>query len=338
MTTGGTSPEETPYTDERLRDRRRVAGVVAAALVLVAMAAYLTFVAARSSSPPLGESVRPGNMLFVDMSDGQNKVEQAPPTDPRARTTTGLRCQRVYSAAGTTVCLRLAGAGPTFEAAILDSSGEVIRTMALPGIPSRARVSPSGQVVTWTSFVTGDSYAVPGGFSTRTGFVNLSTGVEVESIEHFAVTVRDQQVTAADRNFWGLTVADDDRTFYATLATGGRTWLVTGDLDTGIARDVRSDAECPSLSPDGSHVAYKKRIGRLGPWDLAVLDLRSGTEVRIPDTAGIDDQAAWLDNDTLAYGRPGASGQVSSVFSVPSNGSQAPTLLVADASSPVPPS
>ncbi|MBY8854654.1 hypothetical protein K7G98_42940, partial [Saccharothrix sp. MB29] len=64
---------------------------------------------------------------------------------------------------------------------------------------------------------------------------------------------------------------------------------------------LRRDAECPSLSPDGTKVAYKKRIGRLGPWDLAVLDLATGTELRLPGTAGVDDQATWLDADRLAF-------------------------------------
>ena len=37
---------------------------------------------------------------------------------------------------------------------------------------------------------------------------------------------------------------------------------------------IRTDAECPSLSPDGTRVAYKKRGDRArGDWRLAVLDI-----------------------------------------------------------------
>ena len=50
---------------------------------------------------------------------------------------------------------------------------------------------------------------------------------------------------------------------------------------------IHSDAECPSLSPDGTRVAYKKRLSRLGPWDLVVLDLATGIETPLPGMIGI---------------------------------------------------
>jgi hypothetical protein len=318
--------------------RKRAATVLALGTVVALMMAYLVWNVARQQPLPLNSGgAGQGDLLVVELVDGENRVEALNSGDPGGpRSATGERCQRVYRAAGTTVCLQLAGLGPSFDAVVTGPDGTVLRKVALAGTPNRARVSPSGHIVSWTTFVTGDSYLIPGGFSTRTGVLDLRTGEVVDSLESFAVRVNGEPYLAQDRNFWGVTVADDDRTFYATLAGGGRTWLVRGDLVSGSAESVVSDAECPSLSPDGTRVAYKKRVGRFGPWDLAVLDLRSGGVLRLPGTVGIDDQAVWLTDDRLAYGSPATDGGRPSVYAVPADGSTPPHLLVADAMSPVP--
>ena len=58
-----------------------------------------------------------------------------------------------------------------------------------------------------------------------------------------------------------MTFARDHNTFYATLASGGDTYLVRGDLRERTMVTLRRNAECPSLSPDGTRVVYKKRVG-----------------------------------------------------------------------------
>ena len=78
------------------------------------------------------------------------------------------------------------------------------------------------------------------------------------------------------------------------------------------------------------------RAGRLGAWQVHVLDLASGAETPIPGTSGVDDQVAWLDDATLAYARVTESGRPPSIFSSPADGSGEPALLVAEASSPAP--
>ncbi|MBY8851778.1 hypothetical protein K7G98_27145, partial [Saccharothrix sp. MB29] len=218
-----------------LGSRRTVLAVSAIVLVVVAGAVYLTAVAREDRPVAAATAAQSGDLLYVELADGRSRVEQLSLADPSARSATDQACQRFYRAAGTTVCLKLAGPGPTYAAEI-SRAGEVVRTVPLPGIPSRAKVSGSGQVVSWTSFVTGDSYSVPGGFSTRTGFFDLRSGEVVESLEGFAADVEGQAHTAQDVNYWGLTVGADDRTFYATLASGGLTWLVKGDL---VDRSVR---------------------------------------------------------------------------------------------------
>jgi hypothetical protein len=321
-----------------LQSHRIAVGIAAMVLVVAGGGVYVVATAASidKNSGPATAAVS-GDLLFVDLKDGRDQVEKVRMDTPGGpRSNTSLRCQRVYAAAGTTVCLRLAGPGPTYEAAVLDASGNELRAIGLAGIPTRARVSASGKVVSWTTFVSGDSYSVPGGFSTRTGILDLRTGQVIDTLEGFTATVGGERFTTSDRNFWGVTVAADDRTFYATMASQNRTWLMKGDLVTRTLQDVRQTAECPSLSPDGTKVAYKKRTSRLGPWELAVLDLHSDKEVTLPGTIGIDDQAAWLDENRLAYGKSSQAGQNSAIFSVSADGSSPPVLMIPDAASPVP--
>ncbi|MFS8104386.1 hypothetical protein LFM09_45500 [Lentzea alba] len=316
----------------------RLTVTVAAILVVIGgTTAYVVTAASDANEPPAGaehvSQAKTGDLLFVDLAGGQNRVEKL--AEGGARTPTELACQRFFTAAGTSVCLKLSGPGPSYAAEI-SRDGKLVKTVALPGIPSRAKVSRSGNVVSWTSFVTGDSYSVPGGFSTRTGFYDVRTGESAESLEHFAATVEGAPLTARDINYWGLTVGSDDKTFYATLASGGFTWLVKGDLTTKSVTSLRRDAECPSLSPDGTKVAYKKRIGRLGPWDLAVLDLGTNAEKRLPGTAGIDDQATWLNADELAFAAVPKDAKLPAVHVVPIDGSQPAKVLIPDATSPSP--
>ena len=50
----------------------------------------------------------------------------------------------------------------------------------------------------------------------------------VASLEQFRVTHRGRTIDAPDVNVWGVTFARDSDRFYATLATGGETYLIEG--------------------------------------------------------------------------------------------------------------
>jgi hypothetical protein len=315
---------------------RVVVGIAAIVVLVLVGGGYVAWTVARQPAPT--ENAAPpaaGDLVFVDLTGDRNlvtTVKRAQPDGPR--TVTDLRCQRYYRAVATSVCLRIAGPGPSYEAAVW-TGATLVKTIPLPGIPSRAQVSADGDVVSWTSFVTGDSYTVPGGFSTRSGVYNVKTGDVMDSIEHFKATIGGHVSTAADINYWGITVGADDNTFYATLATSGRTYLMRGDLATRTLQEVRQTAECPSISPDGKRVAYKKRPTPTQPWELVVLDLAGKRELVLPGTAGIDDQAVWLDDSTLAYGAAVAN-QRSAVFFVAADGSAPARRVIPDAASPVP--
>jgi hypothetical protein len=261
-------------------------------------------------------------------------VPLAAPDGPRA--ITPASCERVYAVAGKAVCLSATrGLSTTYRAQLLGADWSPARDLSLTGIPSRARLSRDGALVATTTFVYGDAYANPGQFSTQT-LVTRTDGVEIGNLEQFELVVDGRPVTASDKNLWGVTFADDDR-FFATAASGGRTWLVSGSLSARRITAVRQDAECPSLSPDGTRIAFKKH-GNLPPgqWRLAVYDLRTGGETVLAETRSVDDQVEWLDNLNLLYGLPrtGTSTATSDVWTVPADGGGAPRVLVPDAWSP----
>ncbi|MGW7025718.1 TolB family protein [Streptomyces xanthophaeus] len=280
----------------------------------------------------------PGRLLFRNLAwgPGRDTIASVPLAAPGgARTTAPQDCLRFHAAAGTGVCLRRAGGVvPRYEALVLDRQLRPVRSFEVPGTPTRARVSPSGRLLAWTVFVSGDSYA-GGSFSTRTAVYDTRSGVLVPSLEEFAVSDGGRRVRAADHNFWGVTFADDDNRFYATLATGGRTHLVEGDLGARELRVLRENAECPSLSPDGTRIAFKKRVDGLpadAPWRLYVLDLGTGAETALAEERSVDDQALWYDGRTLLYALPGDFG--GDLWSLPAGGGGSPQLLLKSAVSP----
>lgn len=281
----------------------------------------------------------PHHSLFRTMAWGPHRDEiTAVPagrlTGPR--TASGVRCLRFHAAAGTGLCLQAVHGAlrDTYRAVILDKRLRPLRHYDLAGTPTRARVSPSGRTVAWTVFVSGDSYAGTA-FSTRTSVVDTRGRHLDANLETYALTVDGRPVHAADVNVWGVTFADDTH-FYATAATAGKTYLVRGNRTTRTLRALHPNVECPSLSPDGTRLAYKKRVKGAdpnAPWRLYVLDLRTLRERATGEHRNVDDQAVWRDDHTLVYSLPGDFG--SDLWTVPADGTGAPHRLVTAALAPV---
>jgi hypothetical protein len=282
--------------------------------------------------------VRGRKLLFVDLDRNNVKnfggVAVAPLANPEARRVLpGLRCERVYFAAGHGLCLAKGGAfGTLYSAKILDASFKVHGSVPIDGVPSRTRVSPDGRYGSTTTFVSGHSYADHGKFSTQTLLIDLVRGKTIANLERFVVTNHGERIDAPDVNFWGVTFARDSNRFYATLATGSKTYLIEGNVARRTARVLHENVECPSLSPDGTRIAYKKRV-EFAPrspkiWHLYVLDLRTMHETALAEEHAIDDQAEWLGNDLVVYGYG------EEVWAVPADGSGAAQRVLTGATSP----
>src|SRR5262249_36336656 len=140
---------------------------------------------AHSSAPPAGVRVVAGaslaaghrEILFRNTIPDKTfgKVAVASAAHPNGtRELSNLSCDRVYFAGGRGLCLTAAGAFAShYVAKIFDASFDVRHELAIPGIPSRARVSADGKLGAITTFVYGDSYAA-GQFSTRTQILSMA--------------------------------------------------------------------------------------------------------------------------------------------------------------------
>ena len=174
-------------------------------------------------------------------------------------------------------------------------------------------------------FDEGHSYA-DGVFSTRTTIVDTIAGAPIGELESWKVTRDGAPFANRDFNFWGVTFAADGSTFYATLRTQGSASLIEGDVDKREARVLIQGAECPSLSPDHSRIAFKKRLGGSGGWwQLSLYDLKTrAVRALSNDTESVDDQVEWLDASNVIYFRPNDDGNIIWRLPVDTGGPPAP--------------
>ncbi|AUG80248.1 TolB-like translocation protein [Kitasatospora sp. MMS16-BH015] len=299
----------------------------------------------KDQEQPGGPAVRPGTvtleassgreLVFRNMAWGphRDEVVSVPAGQPDGpRTASGVKCLRFHAAAGYGICLQAVHHGAledSYRAVVLDSKLHELHGYPAVGIPTRDRVSPSGHHVAWTVFVSGDSY---GGtdFSTRTAIADTRDWHVDDNLETYAIVKDGRPYRASDVNVWGVTFsAADDNLFYATVATGGRTYLVRGDIAGRTLTTLHENVECPSLSPDGTKIAYKRRVPGLpsdAQWRLYVLDLRTMTETATAEQRQIDDQTVWADGSTLVYALPGDFG--ADLWTVPADGSGSAQVLL----------
>ncbi|MDQ1295294.1 MAG: hypothetical protein QG608_3179 [Actinomycetota bacterium] len=255
------------------------------------------------------------------------------PDGPRA--ILDLSCDRVFTTAKGGLCLMSdRGVVTRYKVLVLDESFQVVEEKPLPGMPKEGTVSQDGTLASTTTIVNGQCDA-SGSFTTRTTVWRIQ-GSSYGALEDFALYLGGERRQGEQLNVWGVTFAGDD-TFYATAGSGKRTWLVRGSLSGRRLDAIREDAECPTLSPDGNRLVYRKREGASdNTWRLAVYDLRTGTERMLPSVPLTDDEVEWLDDDHIVYGlsRTGGQAAMSDIWSVAVDGAASPRLLVPAAFSP----
>jgi WD40-like Beta Propeller Repeat len=336
---------------ETFRQRRRALGFVGLSLVCVAVSVgYVVHSRGRAravSQRQAGSAAAPvsvaavaaqPHVLFRNLSSAAAAgfVALAPLSAPDGpRQLTDYSCLRVHMAAGGGLCLAEQmddPLGAPYRARFFGPDFKTVRELPLAGVPSRARVSPDGRLGASTVFVTGDSYA-PGSFSTRTTLYDMATGTSLGDLETFGVFKDGTRIQRVDFNFWGVTFTRSGGRFYATLGTGGHTYLVEGDVATRTVKVLRDGVECPSLSPDGTRIAFKQKVSGGGlsavNWRLAVLDVSTLEDRPLAETRNVDDQAEWLDDGNVLYGVG------SDTYVVAADGSGAPRLFAHRAQSPV---
>jgi hypothetical protein len=297
--------------------------------------------AASATFPGLPAAPARPFVLFRNVASGSGFARVAmAPVDARhgARFNTGLPCERVHFAAGTGVCLTAErNFFTTYRGIVFDDRLDERASFPVRGLPSRVRVAPDGRIAAYTVFERGHSYNAEG-FSTRTFLIDTATGAALVDLEEFAVSRAGERVAAPDHNFWGVTFANDGATFYATLATGGRTHLIRGNVAAKTATILRENVECPSLSPDGARLAYKKKMPTQSGavWQLHVLDLSSMTETALgTDVRDVDDQLEWLDTEHVLYAHPEqATGGRNNVWVLAADGKGSPRVYLPHAESP----
>jgi hypothetical protein len=327
-----------------------VAVALLASIALYSMVHTARGAAERDRARPQGPRIAPGvvtlggggrtifraifrNMAWGPYRDELVSVASADLGGPR--TAAPIRCLRFHAAAGMGLCLRKVD-GPVKEsyfASVLDSRLRTLRDYPIAGIPSRARVAPSGHLVAWTVFVGEESYE-GSDFSTRTSIVDTRTWTLTASLEAYKIVKDGRPYHAGDVKFWGVTFADDGH-FYATMATKGRTYLVRGDIAARTLTALRPNVECPSLSPDGTRLVFKKRVPGLSPdepWRLYALDLRTMRETPLAEPRSVDDQVVWADGHTVTYALAGDFG--ADLWSVPADGTGAPKRVAVAALNP----
>jgi len=270
----------------------------------------------------------------TDVNADFGRLAAAPLHDLQHPLYTSLSCDRVAYDANRGLCLITnQGALTTYEAVIFDQRFDKLFTIGLVGLPSRARVSHDGRYGATTTFVYGDSYAGTS-YSTRTQLYDLRSGKVLGDLEQFTTLRKGKAIDSVDRNLWGVTFdPSDSNRFYATEGSGGNYDLVRGDIARRQMVVLRSGVECPSLSPDGTRIVFKSRhIGPLGriEWQLSVLDLSTLVDHPLAETRSVDDQAFWLNDDTVLYALPRATSgtPADDTWSVPADGNGKPTLFL----------
>lgn len=234
-------------------------------------------------------------------------VPLADPAGPRAFT--GAACDQLDTVGTTTSCLRVVRDVATrYEVDVLDGTWTTTSTWPLPGVPHRSRMSPDGHLVATTVFVH-EQTCSQAGASTETR-IRRTDGTDLGNLEDYALSVDGAPYTAADRNFWGVSFVDDD-TFYVTggSRSADASWLLRGSVSARTLTAVRAGGDYPSVSPDGTRVAYRTVVrtdGGQKVWAFAVLTLATGVETVYEATTGVDDQVEWLDDATILYGMPRA--------------------------------
>jgi hypothetical protein len=277
-----TLSDATPITDLRTLDKQ-------------------PFALVRASGPRDGVRI---DALTFDLSTGL----------PNSRRATPLHCERMYYAGGRIACARLENDSSRWHINLTIYSQdfkEEFKTEVPGATISRVRVSADGRFGAMTNFVVGHSYNDAFGFSTATHIIDLNNQELMESLETWPLLHNGERVFAIDLNLWGVTfMPGDSDHFFATARYNRKNYLVEGRISTKQMTVIYDNVECPSISPDGTRIAFKQAVPGFG-WVPAIVDLKTMQQTTLDEASSLDDQIEWLDASQIIYElRAGAEGEL----------------------------
>lgn len=318
---------------------RNVLSLALALCFLVAAAIY--FMEAAPELPSIVEASQVIESPFVMFrtlapKEMHGRVGMAPAAKPGGtRYVSALSCARVHYAGGAGLCLVEEAAGPTVAHAayLFDRTFTRGKRIDLTGIPTRARVSPSGRMAAITVY--GEEHA-PGGeerLATNSIIIDVTSGSVIANLRDFTIEGSGQPPLDGPLDFASVSFERDGDRFFATMATATEHYLVAGSIAGRRVTVVGTGMASEAVSPDGKHLIVKKRAGDRGRWQLAVFDLATNTERALNQgPRSVDDQVEWLDARHVMY--HDATEQGTGVWALATDGVAGPRLLIADAYSP----
>ncbi len=265
-------------------------------------------------------------------SAGMGKVKFVQTSNNTVIKSLPVLCSRMYYADKIGICLKPKNATMT-QIVIFREDGKTIFSLETAGIPSRTRISNDGLYGAVTTFIGGGSYS-DASFATNTIIIDMVNQKIVSDLSDFIISKNNLQITQPNFNFWGITfVPGNSDFFYASLDYGGVDYLIKGQISTKRAEIVIDGVECPSISPDGTKIVFKKYIAPAS-WKLAVLDLKTLRQIPLTSESSIDDQAEWLDDKHVLYGLSDKKTGVRNIMITTSDGKGVPEVFIPNAFSP----
>lgn len=244
-------------------------------------------------------------------ADAQNRIELVTydRTSKRvtARQPTALTCERVHMAGQTIFCLgntKPNVLSPDARVSYAAHNARLEKSLAgeAHGITaSRTRVSADAHYATTTTFLAGHSYSTIF-FLTEALILDLNTKSTLAPLATWTILENGKPISEKEINLWGVTFnPQDSNQFLVTVGIKNNAYLARGQINTKRIELLKADVECPSFSPDGKRIAFKKRRPQSGYWDPAIMDMATLTETIFTENKSIDDQIEWLDEQTLIY-------------------------------------